>query len=57
MDILNAPVEGIEPSTRGFGDRRSTTELHRYMLIGDTLPSVLRIKSVGADETTYIQDP
>ena len=25
-----AKVEGIEPSTRGFGDRRSTTELHRH---------------------------
>ena len=28
-DIL-APVVGIEPTTRGFGDRRSTIELHRY---------------------------
>jgi uncharacterized membrane protein len=25
-----APVVGIEPTTRGFGDRRSTNELHRY---------------------------
>ena len=26
-----APVRGIEPRTRGFGDRRSATELHRYV--------------------------
>lgn len=28
LTALLAPVEGIEPSTRGFGDRRSTIELH-----------------------------
>lgn len=28
-DVL-ARVEGIEPPTRGFGDRCSTTELHPY---------------------------
>ncbi len=26
-----APVVGIEPTTRGFGDRRSTIELHRHI--------------------------
>lgn len=25
-----APVVGIEPTTQGFGDPRSTNELHRY---------------------------
>ena len=24
---------GIEPATRGFGDRRSTTELHPYEMV------------------------
>ena len=27
-----ARVAGIEPATRGFGDRRSTIELHRHGL-------------------------
>lgn len=26
-----AKVVGIEPTTRGFGDRRSTIELHRHI--------------------------
>ena len=29
-----APEVGIEPTTRGFGDRRSTTELHRQFMCG-----------------------
>ena len=28
-----AKVVGIEPTTRGFGDRRSTIELHRHILV------------------------
>ena len=27
-----AKVAGIEPATRGFGDRRSTIELHRHLV-------------------------
>jgi hypothetical protein len=30
-----ARVEGIEPPTRGFGDRCSTTELHRHFMVRD----------------------
>jgi hypothetical protein len=28
-----APEQGLEPWTRGFGDRCSTTELHRRIIV------------------------
>lgn len=30
LSVCTAPVEGLEPSTNGFGDRRSAAELHRF---------------------------
>lgn len=35
QQVFLAPVEGIEPSTRGFGDRRSTIELHQHGGVGE----------------------
>lgn len=51
-----APVEGIEPSTRGFGGRRSTTELHRCNgLDGGTRTHDLRTPNAALYHLSYAQ--
>ena len=44
LHLLNSGLEGIEPSTRSFGDFRSTTELQPYIICPNNKPdSVLSI--------------